>query len=128
LSAPTPPPGRGEAGSRRWTARSVLYLALAAVGLVGTWTHNVIAIVERRDYLGDWFTSGPSVSSLTTDLLVVAVAAVIFMMVEGRRLGMRRVWLFVLAAPLVAVAFAFPLFLAFRERALVARGREDGGG
>lgn len=104
----------------RWTPRALLYLALAVVGLVGTWTYNVIAILEERDYLGDWFQSGPSVSSLTTDLLVVAVAAVIFMIVEGRRLRMKRIWLFVLAAPLIALAFAFPLFLAFRERALAA--------
>lgn len=118
--------GLGDASYTRparagWTPRAVLYLVLAGVGLVGTWTYNVIAIVERRDYLGDWFGSGPSVSSLTTDLLVVAIAAVIFMIVEGRRLGMRRVWLFLLAVPLVALAFAFPLFLAFRERALQRR-------
>lgn len=106
----------------RWTARALLYLVLAAVGLVGTWTYNVIAILERRDYLGDWVLSGPSVSSLLTDLLVVAVAAVIFMIVEARRLRIRRVWLFLLAVPLIALAFAFPLFLAFRERAIAARG------
>jgi len=111
---------RSAPGATRWTPRAVLYLVLAAVGLVGTWTYNVTAILEKRDYLGDWFQSGPSVSSLTTDLLVVAVAAVIFMIVEGRRLRMKRVWLFVLAAPFIALAFAFPLFLAFRERALVA--------
>jgi predicted membrane chloride channel (bestrophin family) len=109
------------AGAARWTPRALLYLVLAAVGLVGTWTYNVTAILEKRDYLGDWFQSGPSVSSLTTDLLVVAVAAVIFMIVEGRRLRMKRVWLFVLAAPFIALAFALPLFLAFRERALTAR-------
>lgn len=106
----------------RWTPRELLYLVLAAVGLVGTWTYNVIAILERRDYLGDWVLSGPSVSSLFTDLLVVAVAAVIFMIVEARRLRIRRVWLFLLAVPLIALAFAFPLFLAFRERAIAARG------
>ncbi|RUR01790.1 DUF2834 domain-containing protein [Labedella endophytica] len=109
---------------RRWTPRAYLYLALAAAGLVGTWTYNVIAIIERRDVLGDWFGGGPSVSSLTTDLLVVAVAAVIFMIVEGRRLRMKRVWLVVLTAPFIALAFAFPLFLALRERAL-AEGRDE---
>lgn len=113
--------GAGTARAR-WTPRALLYLALAIVGLVGTWTYNVIAILEERDFLGDWFQGGPAVSSLTTDLLVVAVAAVIFMIVEGRRLRMKRIWLFILAAPLIALAFAFPLFLAFRERALAARG------
>ncbi|RWZ52861.1 DUF2834 domain-containing protein [Labedella phragmitis] len=111
-------PAAAAASTRRWTPRAVLYLVLAGVGFVGTWTYNVIAILESRDYLGDWFGSGPSVSSLTTDLLVVAVAAVVFMIVEGRRLRMRRVWLYLLAIPFVALAFALPLFLAFRERAL----------
>lgn len=111
----------GGASTRpRWTPRALLYLALAVAGLVGTWTYNVAAILEERDFLGDWFQGGAAVSSLTTDLLVVAVAAVIFMIVEGRRLRMKRVWLFILAAPLIALAFAFPLFLAFRERALMA--------
>lgn len=111
----------------RWTPRAVLYLVLAGLGLVGTWTYNVVAILESRDYLGDWFGSGPSVSSLTTDLLVVAIAAVIFMIVEGRRLGMRRLWLYLLAVPFLALAFAFPLFLAVRERALQrAVGDADG--
>lgn len=113
-------------GRARWTPRAVLYLVLAGIGLVGTWTYNVIAILESRDYLGDWFGSGPSVSSLTTDLLVVAIAAVIFMIVEGRRLRMRRVWLYLLAVPLLALAFAFPLFLAFRERALERSGTDAG--
>jgi lysylphosphatidylglycerol synthetase-like protein (DUF2156 family) len=108
----------------RWAPRAVLYLVLAGIGLLGTWAYNVIAILESRDYLGDWFGSGPSVSSLTTDLLVVAIAAVIFMIVEGRRLRMRRIWLYLLAVPLLALAFAFPLFLAFRERAL-QRGGTD---
>jgi lysylphosphatidylglycerol synthetase-like protein (DUF2156 family) len=114
------------AGRARWTPSAVLYLVLAGIGLVGTWTYNVIAILESRDYLGDWFGSGPSVSSLTTDLLVVAIAAVIFMIVEGRRLRMRRVWLYLLAVPLLALAFAFPLFLAFRERALQRSGTDAG--
>lgn len=113
---------RAGAARARWTPRALLYLAFAIAGLVGTWTYNITAILEERDFLGDWFEGGPAVSSLTTDLLVVAVAAVIFMIVEGRRLRMKRIWLFILAAPLIALAFAFPLFLAFRERALSARG------
>jgi hypothetical protein len=112
------PGAESSRGAGRWTPRALLYLVLAIVGLVATWTNNVLAIVERQDFLGAWFDGGPAVSSLTADLLVVAVAAVIFMIVEARRLGVRRVWLFLLAIPLLALAFAFPLFLAFRERAL----------
>ncbi len=118
MSAERNPARRSAAG---WSPLAILYLVLAGVGLVGTWTYNVVAILERRDYLGDWFLSGPSVSSLTTDLLVVAIAAVVFMIVEARRVGVRRVWLFLLAIPFIALAFAFPLFLAFRQRAIESR-------
>ena len=108
-----------------WPPLALVYLVLAVLGLVGTWTHNIRAVLESVDFLGAWFDGGPAVSSLTTDLLIVAIAAVALIIVEGRRLGMKRLWIYVLLAPLVALAFAFPLFLAVRERHLAAR-REDG--
>jgi hypothetical protein len=104
----------------RWNRRAVVYLVLAAIGLAGTWTFNIAAIVAGRDYLGDWVGSGPAVASLVVDVLVAAVAAAVFMVVEARRLGMRRVWIYLLLIPVVALAFALPLFLAMRERHLAA--------
>ena len=88
---------------------------------MGTWTFNLLAIAALRDFFGDWVNSGPAVSSLTVDLLVVAVAGSILIIVEARRLGMKRGWLYVLLSGLTAFAFTVPLFLAMRERALHAR-------
>jgi hypothetical protein len=105
-----------------WTPLAVAYLVLALAGLAGTWTFNVIAILEQRDFLGEWFGSGPSVNSLGVDLLVVAVAAIVFMVAEARRLRMRGVALYILLVPVVALAFALPLFLSARER-VIARNR-----
>lgn len=105
----------------RWNGRAIFFLVLAALGLVGTWAFNVAAIVQHRDYVGDWLQSGPAVSSLTVDVLIAAVAAIAFMVFESRRLGMRRVWVYIVLIPLVALAFALPLFLAMRERALSGR-------
>ncbi|TFD26340.1 DUF2834 domain-containing protein [Cryobacterium cryoconiti] len=107
--------------TKNWTPLAFVYLALALAGLVGTWTFNVLAIVQLRDFVGDWVNSGPAVSSLTVDLLVVAVAGSILIIVEARRLGMKRGWLYVVLSGLTAFAFTFPLFLAMRERALQAR-------
>lgn len=115
-SVPPPIPLRAH-----WTPLAVTYLVLSVVGLVGTWTYNIVAIVERRDYLGDWVGSGPSVSSLTVDLLIVAVAGSVFIIVEARRLGMRRGWLYVVLSGVTAFACMFPLFLCLRERTLAAR-------
>ncbi len=111
--------------TRNWNLRAIVYLVIAAVGLVGTWTYNLQSAAEMRNYLGDWFNSGPSVLSLTTDILVVAVAASIFMIVEGRRLKMRWLVVYIILIPFVALAFSFPLFLAMRERRLVALALKD---
>ncbi|MEV1128524.1 DUF2834 domain-containing protein [Agromyces sp. NPDC049794] len=107
--------------TRHWSPLAVVYLLLAIAGLIGTWWFNIRAIAESRDYLGDLVTSGPAVSSITVDLLVVAVAGSVFIIVEARRLGMRLGWLYVVGAGITAFAFTFPLFLAMRQRALNAR-------
>lgn len=98
-----------------------MFLILAVAGLIGTWTYNIQAIVQRTDFLGDWFANGPAVGSLTMDLLIMAVAACAFIVIEGRRLGMRHLWAYIVFSGLTAIAFTFPLFLANRERHLAAR-------
>ena len=119
MTSTTPHPSRDET-KRSWTTLTFIYLALAIVGLIGTWTWNVQAIMQASDFIGDWTMSGPAVSSLTTDLLVVAVAGSIFIIVEARRLGMRAGWAYVVFGLITAFAFTFPLFLALRERRLAA--------
>ena len=106
--------------TKHWTPLAITWLVLAIVGLIGTWTFNALAIVQLRDFIGDWVNSGPAVSSLTVDLLIVAVAGSILMVVEARRLGMRFVWLYIVGSAITAFAFTFPLFLAMRERRLAA--------
>lgn len=106
---------------RHWTPTAVVYLVLSVAGLVGTWIFNAFAIARMRDFIGDLVSSGPAVSSITVDLLVVAIAGSIFILVEGRRLGMRFAWVYVVLSGLTAFAFTFPLFLAMRQRRLTAR-------
>ncbi|WP_396641519.1 DUF2834 domain-containing protein [Microbacterium sp.] len=110
--------------TRDWTPLALTYLALAIAGLVGTWIFNAIAILQLRDYLGDLVSSGPAVSSITVDLLVVAIAGCVFIIVEARRIGMRRAWLYIVLSGVTAFAFTFPLFLAMRQRHLTARARD----
>lgn len=88
---------------------------LALAGVVVTWTCGITAITSGRDHLGGWFGSGPSVSSLTADVLVAAIAAVVFILVEGRRLGIRFAWILAVLIPLVVLASALPLLLGVRE-------------
>ena len=81
--------------TKNWTPLAITWFVLAILGLINTWTFNAFAIIHMRDFIGDWVGSGPAVSSLTVDLLVVAVAGSILIIVEAKRLGMKRGWLYV---------------------------------
>ncbi len=55
-----------------------------------------------------------------TDVFVSAVTLWLFVFSEGRRLGMKNLWVYVLGTLLVGVSLGLPLFLFFRERQLKA--------
>lgn len=89
---------------------------------------NIRATLFAENYLTDGFTSNVDwVYSL--DLLIGGTAGMAFMVIESRRLKMKRIWILVLVGFVTAFAFAFPLFLALRERHLgkqaLAGGRID---
>jgi hypothetical protein len=52
------------------------------------------------------------------DVIVSSVALWLFVFSEGRRRGMRNLWLYLLCNLAVGVSLALPLFLFFRERRL----------
>jgi hypothetical protein len=105
----------------RSTGAFWVYIAVAVIGLAGTAWFNVRSIIEpsEQTFFAAWF-ANPSVSSLSWDLLAVASAASIFIILEGRRLGIRWYWAYVVFSFVTAVAFTFPLFLAVRERRMQA--------
>lgn len=106
--------------SNRRTGAFWVYLAIAAIGLIGTGYFNIKGFREPSDsFFAEWFANS-AVTSLSIDLLAVASAASIFIILEGRRLGMRWYWLYVIASFVTAVGFTFALFLAMRERKLAA--------
>ncbi|MGY3127317.1 hypothetical protein ACVWW9_000816 [Agrococcus sp. UYP33] len=106
---------------------AIVWFALAAAGLVGTWWYNIAFFADPGGlgYLEGWFANAASASA-SIDLLVVAVAASIFMIVEGVRLGWARwVWVLVVLGAVIAIAFAFPLFLGMRAVALHRRASPE---
>ncbi|MGB3909431.1 MAG: DUF2834 domain-containing protein [Pseudolysinimonas sp.] len=104
----------------RWTPLALVYLVLAIVGLITTWTFNILAIRAGSDFFVEWGSNGFATQSLQVDLLILAVAVGVFLVIEGRRIGMRHAWLFLPLSAVTAAAFAMPLFLALRERKLAA--------
>ena len=107
--AMTPQPNR--------QARFVFFLILAIIGLVTAMIFNGIASVQGQNYVDAWF--GSAVDwVLSLDIVIVAIAGSALMIFEAKRLGMKRVWLYILASGVTAFAFTFPMFLAMRERKL----------
>ena len=100
------------------SGRQLVYLVLAIGGAIGTWYFNL-----QMEDLSLFFTSvwdTPLTSSLMVDLLVVVLTFYFFMLTEGTRAGVS-IWiivLLILLTGMVAVAFSFPMFMFFRERAL----------
>ena len=62
--------------------------------------------------------ANPAAASLASDVFVAAVAFLVWLPFEARRLMMRRWWVYALLTLGVAFACAFPLFLLMRERRL----------
>lgn len=56
------------------------------------------------------------------DVIVSSVVLWLFVFSEGRRRGMKRLWVYVACNLLVGVSLGLPLFLFFRERAAGAKG------
>ncbi len=110
----------------------VVYGILGLLALLGTWGNN-------RHYLDLGFVGAtvrfwqetlvnPASRSITVDILFLTLAAVVWMLLEARRLNMKWVWLYVIFGFLVAISLTFPLFLIHRERALAAREPSSPGG
>jgi hypothetical protein len=96
-----------------------LYAAIAVVALVATWSNNIAFMLEPENqnalsFVRALYINGAT-ASITNDLLLYALAGWIFMILEGQRLHMRYVWVYILLSILIAVSVMFPLFLIARQ-------------
>lgn len=101
-----------------------VYAVVAVVALIATWWNNIAFFRTESTSLIDFFRSGYAnygSSSLTNDLMLFALAAIVFMVVEARRIGIPKVWIYVVLSGLVAVSVAFPLFLIRRQVVLAGQ-------
>jgi hypothetical protein len=116
-------------------SRRVLCVVYASVGLValaGTWGNNIeylhLGIVGANVHFWQETLVNPASRSITVDILCLALAAVVWMLLEAHRLSMRGVWLWVLFGVFVAMGAAFPWFMVHRELVLGKRDPSSDGG
>jgi hypothetical protein len=100
------------------------YLLLTILGGGITFYFAMLGIIENKGnfdsiaFITSTWTDNCYAKSLTFDFWTGTIAGTFFILVEGLRLKMKRIWLYLLLTVGVAYAFGFPLFLFIRERKL----------
>jgi Terpene cyclase DEP1 len=95
-----------------------IYLGLAVAGLILPYWQFVPWVAQNgldmRLFVQQLFANRIS-GFFAMDVLLSAVGAIVFIRGEGTRLGMRRLWLPIVAICGVGVSLGLPLFLYMRE-------------
>jgi Protein of unknown function DUF2834 len=96
-----------------------LYLAFAVLGLVLPYSQFVPWIAEHHGlnmsiFVRDLFANRIS-AFFAMDVIVSAIVLISFIQTEGKRLGMRLLWLPTVGTLLVGGSLGLPLFLYLRQ-------------
>jgi hypothetical protein len=99
-----------------------IYAFIAILALITTWANNLafLALPEGRTIEG-WVYgvyANYAAASFTNDLIFLALAACVFIIIEGRRLRIRFYLAYILLSGLTAISFTFPLFMIARQIAI----------
>tara|TARA_R110001592_G_scaffold211477_1_gene463336 strand:- start:379 stop:744 length:366 start_codon:yes stop_codon:yes gene_type:complete len=112
-------------------ARRRVFATTAVVGVFVTWYFNIQFMLETGGFSLTGFVmasyANHASTSISNDLLVAVFTFLFWSCAEARRLGMKHWWLYVVATFTIAVAFAFPLFMYMRERALASAPQDQRG-
>ena len=115
---------------RIWLSRWSLFLA--GVALVTCWRQNLEFTAETHVTLATAFATfwpallvNHATTSITIDIFLFGLAAVTWMLIEARRVGVRFVWVYVVLGFAIAISVTFPLFLVARERRLHALAEKE---
>jgi Terpene cyclase DEP1 len=103
------------------------YALIAIAALPATWINNLAFMQQPNNTFNDFFVAAyanAAAASLANDLFLLAIAASIFMVIEGKRVGVRYVWLYLVLSGILAISVTFPLFLLARHLKVVDRQSE----
>jgi hypothetical protein len=96
-----------------------LYLLFALIGLILPYSQLVPWIIEHHAlnmplFIRDLFANRIS-AFFALDVIISAIVLISFVQIEGRRLGMRLLWLPIISVLLVGASLGLPLFLYLRQ-------------
>lgn len=103
-----------------------LYAFLAIVGFIApnilvfnesVETGNILLWLDPAATLGGMF-GNRIAAAFVTDLLCVVLVALIWIVIESKRLNMKNSWIYIVLTLLFGLAGPLPLFLYQREKAL----------
>jgi hypothetical protein len=106
------------------------YGSIGLLALPATWINNIAFMQQPNNSFMDFINAAyvnAAAASLSNDLLFIAIAASMFMAIEGKRIGIRYVWLYLILSGVVAISVTFPLFLLARHLKLTKEGVESSG-
>lgn len=98
-------------------ALCAVYALTSIAALFATWSQN-LAYSDSSDFVLTFVNdtkATPASRSITVDLFLLAFPAVILMVAEARKHGVKYVWAYVLAGTVTAISVTYPLFLIARE-------------
>lgn len=97
------------------------YLLLTLFGGGSTFYFAILGIIEKNgvfnsiDFITSTWIDNYYAKSVSFDFWTGTIAGTFFILVEGIRLKIKRIWLYLILTIFVAYAFGFPLFLFIRE-------------
>jgi hypothetical protein len=98
--------------------RKKLYLSLAIVGTILPYYFLVSFLFQYGwdiHRIWDQLFLSELGAFFVMDVLISSIVLLVFVFAEGRRVGMRNLWIYIVANLVVGVSLAFPLFLYSRE-------------
>lgn len=99
--------------------KKTIFLVLAILGLILPYM-QMLFFIQKHGFdmfklFSDLFATN-STAFFGYDLLIAAIASVIFMIFESKRLKMKNAWIPIASVFLIGLAFGLPLFLYMREK------------
>ncbi|MCU6791379.1 DUF2834 domain-containing protein [Paenibacillus sp. WQ 127069] len=95
------------------------YLLLAIVGTVLPYWYFIPFLqthgLDVKEFVNQLFANKIS-GFFAMDVIVSSVVLWYFILIEGKKLGIKRLWVYVIASLTVGVSLGLPLFLYTRER------------